>query len=284
MKILKVGSKGADVIKWQHFLIGQNFLYKGEADGDFGPKTLKATKLFQQQQNLWPIHGEVDGKTLGAAMALGFETGLISYPKGKAGPHWPSPPKGLKPLGYADREKVFGHIAYEPAPTRSNPEGIKIVNDWQSKHLCKVKVPQIAALAAKKPQMGFPKSGSIFIHKLLKDPVLELFQVWEDKVLVDLIETWGGSWCARYTRGSRTNLSNHSYATAFDINAYPWNALGAQPALVCHKGSVRELAGVAASLGWWWGGWGWPKNPRLDGMHFEATAKLIEVSDDPYED
>jgi hypothetical protein len=287
-KILRLGSKGADVVKWQHFLIGQNFLYKGEADGWFGPKTEAATKKFQKRAELWPYTGQLDSPTLGAAMALGFESGLVVYPKGKAGPHWPSVPKGLKPLNYAKRNELFGHIAYKPAPTRSNPEGIRITNNWQRQYLRKVKVPQLAYLASQKPGMGFPKSGQIFIHAALVDPVLDLFQTWEDKDLIDGVETWAGSFCARFVRGSRSTLSNHSWATAFDINV-PWNMLGTQPALMGNKGCVRELAQVAMKKGWWWGGKGWPpRYSRLDGMHFEATEQLIkvvqEIPDDPYED
>ena len=38
IQILRRGSKGTDVKKWQNFLIGRRYL-KGGADGDFGSQT-----------------------------------------------------------------------------------------------------------------------------------------------------------------------------------------------------------------------------------------------------
>ena len=84
--------------------------------------------------------------------------------------------------------------------------------------------------------------------------------------------TWAGLWNPRFVRGSRRTLSNHAYASAFDINA-PWNGLRRQPALVGKRGSVRELVAVANELGWWWGGHGFPPDyGRKDGMHFELAV------------
>ena len=78
MRVLKQGMTGADVKKWQLFLLGQHFA-AGAADGDFGTRTHQATIAFQARSRLVP-DGVVGLKTLGQAMLLGFDTGVKSAP------------------------------------------------------------------------------------------------------------------------------------------------------------------------------------------------------------
>ena len=54
----------------------------------------------------------------------------------------------------------------------------------------------------------------------------------------------------RFVRGSTTSLSNHAFGSAFDINV-PFNRLGARPALVGQKGSVRRLVKTAHRHGFY---------------------------------
>lgn len=70
MKTLKKGSKGSEVRKWQSFLIEQDFK-PGGVDGDFGPKTHKATIAFQKEHGLEP-DGIVGKITIGFAKTQGF--------------------------------------------------------------------------------------------------------------------------------------------------------------------------------------------------------------------
>ena len=74
-------------------------------------------------------------------------------------------------------------------------------------------------------------------------------------------------------RGSTRTPSNHSFATAFDINA-AWNGLGREPAARGEKGSVRELVPIFEKWGFRWGG----NFRRRDGMHFEI-ARIITPAD-----
>ena len=60
--VLKIGSKGEPVKSMQSKLISLGFSL-GTADGDFGPKTLKAVKLYQQSVGL-VVDGEVGPNTL----------------------------------------------------------------------------------------------------------------------------------------------------------------------------------------------------------------------------
>jgi hypothetical protein len=183
------------------------------------------------------------------------------------------------PLSYSEREEVFGHIDCVPKPSPGNPEGVLITNNF-AKRLVRIQVPQLERI----PGMLFqgkmighgPKNGMVLLHELAAQPMLDLWNAWEDAGLLDRVITDAGMQCARYVRGSTSVLSNHSYGTAFDINA-PWNALKRTPAPLGARGCVRELVPLANHYGWWWGGHGWPPDyTKLDGMHFEL-AKLKTI-------
>ena len=186
---------------------------------------------------------------------------------------WPPRPD-FEPLSYSDRESIFGHIESVPAPVPGDPDAIRITNDF-TKHLVSACIPQMELIPGFS-YMGHtvghgPKGGMVLMHELVVQPMVDLWQAWEDANLLDRIITDGGMFCARYVRGSRGVLSNHSYGTAFDLNA-PWNPLKKVPALVGQKGCVRELVEIANGLGWWWGGHAWPPSyDRFDGMHFERA-------------
>lgn len=141
---------------------------------------------------------------------------------------------------------------------KGNPEAIRILDNWVEENIVYVKIPQLIGVK------GTYRRKTFAFHKLVAEPVKDLFQAWDDEGLSDLILSWGGSFVPRFIRGSNTSLSNHSFGSAFDINV-PWNYLGARPALVGKKGSVRKLVPIANELGFYWGG----HFRRKDGMHFE---------------
>ncbi len=261
METLKVGSKGPFVLQWEHFLRGQGLLVDKEIDSTFTTATAEATKKFQQKHKLG-ADGIAGNKTIGLAMAqYGFAVLAATQ-------DLPKRPPDAVPLKPADREKLLGKITYVAAPTPQNPEAIKITNDWQKENLGSVVIPQLK---------GVQGAGSkVFFHKKAIPQLVRLFERWEKEGLLDRILSWGGTWNPRFIRGSRTTLSNHAWATAFDCNV-PWNGLGCRPALVGEKGSVRELVLIAYECGFFWGGH-FGVNPdgslipggRRDGMHFEV--------------
>ena len=277
IKTIRRGSSGPLVRKWQDFLRGQD-VYLGTTDGRFGPATDKATKRYQTHEGL-TVDGIVGNTSWGHAMADGLQLATDTH-KGKDGPNWPPPPKGFKQASLASRYKLFGKFNYKPAPTKGNPEGIRILGSWQKNNLTRVTVPQLIGVR------GASSKGHVYFHKAAAPQLVALFQAWEDKDLIHLVKAWAGSWVPRFIRGSRSRLSNHAWGTAFDICA-PWNGLGRRPALVGETGSVRLLVPLAAEHGLWWGGWwGYPKEGgrssggrssggrssggRSDGMHFEC--------------
>ena len=263
IQILRNGSKGPDVNRWQYFLIGLGYL-RAQADGDFGPQTEKATKAFQRAQGL-SADGMVGPQTLGAALGLGFDAGFEDRVEPDSNPTL-VPTTQIRPVTRKARERMFGTFQYKSDPTPQNPERIQILDNWEKENIQVVMLPQLKGI----PVYGRPSSGRLRFHKNAIDQLKALWAAWEDAGVLHHVLTYEGSYNPRFIRGSREILSNHAYGSAFDIN-YRWNRLGAIPALEGQEGSVRELADIANQYGFFWGG---HFKTRPDGMHFEV-AKLI---------
>jgi hypothetical protein len=253
---IKEGSKGQDVERWQNFLRGQD-LYMEPADGSFGPATKKATVAYQAKHGL-TSDGVVGSITLGAAIDDGYDDSAVEVPDSD----WPTLPS-FTALSQVEKGIAFGRVSYVIAPTPECPEGIRILEPWVSDHIVKVEVPQLKGLK------GAPKDCKVLFHKDAAEPLKALWQAWEDADLLGYVISWGGGWAPRFVRGSKSVLSNHAIATAFDINAQ-WNGLGVNPPPSNKKGSVRPLVNVATDLSWYWGGF-WAN--RRDGMHFELVVR-----------
>ncbi|MCZ2356843.1 MAG: M15 family metallopeptidase [Bacteroidia bacterium] len=254
MRLLKIGDKNDDVLRWQYFLIGKGF-YHGEADGEFGDELKSATIVFQSKYGLEP-DGIAGNKTIGMAMTIGFgvledrDTGLLSA-------NWPPKPK-FKPLvTNEERAVLFGKFSYKHKPVSGNPENIVVTDNWAKENIILVKIPQLVPIKG---------SDKVYFHQKGAEQLIKLWSEWERYTMLHKILTWEGSYMPRFVRGSTSVLSNHAFGTAFDINA-AWNWLGAIPALVGRKGSVRELVSIANENGFYWGG----HFGRTDGMHFELT-------------
>jgi hypothetical protein len=253
MTFIKIGSKGDLVGDWQTFLRGEE-LYLGVVDEDFGQKTHDATIKFQNAHNL-TADGVVGMKTIEKAKELGF---------GKSDNDLEFPPKpNFNPLvGNKERAKIFGEFQFKASPTAQNPEGISILGDWVSKNIVRVNLPALSKATG-------GKFGAMRWHKDCEYQLVKFFERLEKENLHTKILSYAGAFYPRFIRGSRTQLSNHSWGTAFDINV-PQNGLNKTPALIGEKGSVRELVPIANECGFFWGGF----FTRQDGMHFEI-GKII---------
>jgi peptidoglycan hydrolase-like protein with peptidoglycan-binding domain len=270
----RLGLKDESVKRWQYFLIGQKLLPEGVADGYFGPQSKAATAKLQEKLNL-PADGIAGQTTQVAAISLGWS--LVEDPKGatdktrlntfekQTGTDYPLAPTKLTHYATtAEKQAAFGVFTYKPAPTSDNPENIKITNDWEERNIIRVPVPQIKAVLGKDAPMG------IYFHRRGADQLQKLWSDWEKAGLLNRVLSYDGSFVARFIRGSRTELSNHAFGTAFDINANT-NGLGVTPPLLNQKGCVRELVTIANQNGFFWGG---HFKGRPDGMHFELGKKL----------
>jgi len=255
---LRKGDKGKQVTSWQYFLRGTKH-YLAVVDGDFGPKTYKATQAFQKSQRL-KVNGEVGIMEYARAMLLGFNAGIVETDKNKL---WFPPEPDFNPLvGNKQREALFGKFDYKNIPTARNPEKIKILGNWTKENIVMVDLPQLSkATGGKYTRMRF--------HKLAQEQLKGFWSEIEKKKLLDRVLTYSGAFYPRYVRGSKTNLSNHSWGTAFDINV-KWNGLGRKAASVGDYGCVLELVPIANDFGFYWGG----HFRRKDGMHFEIAELL----------
>jgi peptidoglycan hydrolase-like protein with peptidoglycan-binding domain len=259
VQILRQGSEGDGVRRWQHFLIGQELLSSG-ADGVFGPATNAATRAFQKRARI-EVDGAVGPLTLAAALQRGFDIGFSDPQGGTAGPDWPPPPTFAPLISNTERAAIFGEFRFERIA--DDKGDIRILGNWERTNIVAVSIPQLAGVD------GAPKSARIRTHRLVTEQFRALFAAWEAAGLSALVETWAGSFVPRFVRGSSSTLSNHAWGTAFDINV-AWNARGAVPALRGREGSVRELVPLANQYGFYWGG----HFTRRDGMHFEIARVL----------
>ena len=262
LRAMRIGSQGDLVKAWQSFLLGQGF-DPGGLDGDFGDKTSAATIAFQQRYGL-AADGIAGRQTLMKAMSLGFE--LIDEPAtDMSGSNFPPRPDFPPLADTAARQAVFGKFDYVSDPQPGNRENIRILGGWVQQNIITVPVPQLrTALGGRKAPAG------IQFHKLAAAQLQGLWQDWEQAGLLPLILSFDGSFSPRFIRGSATSLSNHSFGSAFDINAAE-NTLGSRPPLLGEKGSTRALVPLANKWGYYWGG---HFGSRPDGMHFEIAYLL----------
>lgn len=246
-----MGSEGSDVVAWQAFLCSRVAGLKTlKIDGLFGKETQAGTVAFQRMVPGLDVDGIVGPKTYTAAQSRGF-MGAKS---------WPAPP-AFGPISDVDRARVFGTFTFEPAPTSTNPEGIRITDRWPADNIVFVRVPQLVDVP------GAAKGGSVVCHRLAAPRLLELFERWERAGLIGRVLSWAGMWAPRFIRGSRSVLSNHAWGTAFDINV-AWNVLGTHGAPQGELGSVADLIPIANELGWYSGSF---FASRPDPMHFELA-------------
>jgi hypothetical protein len=256
MQILRRGLEGPEVVHWQHFLLGQDLL-QSDVDGRFGPKTEQATREFQKRNGL-EQDGAVGPLTYAAALQAGFDPHFVDPLGGTSGVNWPPHPIFAPLVSNAEREAIFGQFRYRRvAPDRDD---IVFLDDWEEKNVVTIQVKPLSDLT------GGPKDGKIRVHRLAAEQIKALFAAWKAQKLLPLLLTWGGGFVPRFVRGSKTNLSNHAWGAAFDVNA-AWNPRGAVPVVRGREGSVRELVPIANELGFYWGG----HFSYRDGMHFELT-------------
>jgi hypothetical protein len=258
MRVIRQGDKGPDVRRWQVFLHGQG-LDPGVVDGVFGALTHRASLEFQARHGL-VSDGIVGNRTIGQAMILGFP--VVADPSDEPdGANWPPPPDDLRALtGNARRARVWGRFSYVHAPVAGNHERIRVTDDWAQRNIVSVSIPQLRGIrGAFGTRVEFHREGA--------DRLADVWREWKQQGLLHCVQTWDGGYVPRFIRGSMTELSNHAFGTAFDINA-AWNTLGAMPALMGRPGCVRELVEAANAHGFYWGG---HFRRRPDGMHFELA-------------
>jgi len=276
------GAKGDWIVSWQAFLAGEGH-YEGDYSPHFGPKTQAATESFQSAHTLM-MDGIVGDGVTATARGRGLNPPwspnkndttieqLDDEDEGYMDPDWPQPADldgdGRADLVYlkeAERQKLWGPLKFKVVDGKP-----KLTNDWYSKYIRRVFVPQLKGVDC----YGSPSSGNVLFHKLAIPQLLGALQECEDEGLIGDIESFGGTYVMRFIRGSTKTLSNHAFGVAPDFNMKE-NGLGKQPALVGEKGTLRRIVKIFERWGFFWGGW---YRNRKDGMHFECV-KLIPTNE-----
>lgn len=276
MPRLKIGESGLLVARWNGFLADHDFAH--DSGDSFGLETVKGTKAFQEAVNRksgstpLTVDGIAGNMTLGFAISWEHGDDLDAALVAKLwGYNYPSRLAGLpQPPDQDGMHGMFGKIEFVREPEHGNSERIRITNDWKAKNLVEFQVPQLARIS------GGSLSGTVWFHRHAGAQLQALWRAWESAGVFEDVKTYEGAFNARLKRGSKTELSNHAWATAFDIN-YGANRLYAMPSTPDENGCVYRLVELANRLGFNWGG---SYRGRLDGMHFEVTKIMTpaEVS------
>lgn len=137
---------------------------------------------------------------------------------------------------------------------------------WEASHIATVHIPQLKGVQT----YGGKFSGNVRFFKPAIPQMAAAFAEVERLGLANKILHWDGSFVPRLMRGSSSSPSNHSWGTAFDINAQ-WNGFKQKPAAAGAKGDLHAVAQVFKKFGFTWGG-DWKNSP--DGMHFEVNRIL----------
>lgn len=192
-------------------------------------------------------------------------------PPGATATDFPPRPTNLRPLQTQERAAEFGTFAYVADPATFNGDGIRVTDNWVHDNIMSVSIPQLNGKQAN----GHPiQHGTILFHRAGADRLQRLWAAWEAAGLLDRVLSFEGGYAARFIRHTENRnprpLSNHSWGTAFDINATQ-NAFGQEPAQMGQPGCLRELVAIANQHGFFWGG---HFNGHKDGMHFELGKAI----------
>jgi hypothetical protein len=265
MKLLKLGSQGPEVARWENYLAGMGF--RVVADGRFDEDTVQATKKWQRDHALRP-DGIVGALTLAEAMIdeseihnrvfAALETDEGSEDRNSI--YWPPSPKDLKPLSVSRRKKLFGEFEYKMLSREGGR--VQILGSWVKDNIVTVELEA--------------SEGHVVLrlHRKVAGRFEALFKAWQEADVERHIISWNGSFVPRLKRGSpradEYGLSNHAFGIAIDINA-DFNGLNVVPPRATATGTVRPLVKLANEHGFYWGG---HFKSRLDGMHLEAASLL----------
>lgn len=268
---LEYGDEGTDVRRLQEYLSGAS----GAAlspDGSFGSLTRAALREYQRVQGL-DQSGKVDEPTFYALAGKGLVLLGLATSGSSSSLSWPNRPGSPTQPTAQHTVSLFGDFKFRHTPTATNAEHIDILDGWVEQNIVELHIPQLdKCMFAVGRRHVRRDRGTIHCHHLAAPAFLKLFERWEDAGLMDRILTCAGAFNARLKRGERepkvANLSNHSWGTAIDLNAWE-NPRGQIPVGVGARGCLRELVEIANGLGFFWGGH-FSKPP--DGMHFELSV------------
>lgn len=256
----------------QRMLIQLEFMPPfAKVDGVVGPITSSALADFQAQNGIKDSNGIIDAKTVKKLKFLtkdetkfgfDFEFGAVPNSMPKRGTEWTA--------------ENFGRIyLVERVPDPRNL-AVRLV-EYEEDKLIKKKFDI--------PELG-KKFGNSVRYQTIHEKVGHQFQGFFRDIanagFLDDILTFNGLNNVRFRVGTPMNrrcpgcvsyLSNHTWATAIDLNTQ-WNGFKQTPAKPNELGCLYRIVPIAKHWGFNWGG-NWKKTK--DGMHFEI-AEILPLS------
>ncbi len=168
----------------------------------------------------------------------------------------------LHSLTNNERVIKFGHLPFKLHPSKDGR--VIVPMDWKLHNLKDVMIPQLAKLPPATRVLH-----SVTFHYKTAPRVVQLWAEWEKQGFLQDVKTWNGSFVCRMKRGKEgsnleQDLSNHSWGTAFDINAALWPR-----GKYCPSASGAEMARIAEHFGFAWG----EHFSTPDPMHFEQVEE-----------
>ena len=174
------------------------------------------------------------------------------------------PKDAPRSLDHSERVRIFGQFAWKSAPTDTNKEAVWRDPQWERENLVKLEIPWSRSANHRGIQTR--------CHKLAHKAFVDLWEAWKQAGLLPNIVTFNGLDVPRLKRGKAglkrpQDLSNHSWATAMDVNA-PYNPMGRKGAKLGQTGHIHpDMVTIAAELGFAWGGY----FSTYDDQHFELV-------------
>jgi hypothetical protein len=203
---------GAPVQQWHLFLHAHGLL-RLETTESFDQATEDATKAFQIRHRLL-ADGIIGNQTTGKAAQLGFE--VVDFDDNTEFLAKPRLPPTVSNQQFQTR---IGPNTFEPKPTASHREAIRLTNGWNREYIVVVTVRQLIGKTGANPQGKVSPQG--------RRPT--------DSALAGAgrrrICSAQGTHIPRFIRGGAAQqiLSNHAFGPTCDINA-DRNLLRAEPA------------------------------------------------------
>lgn len=169
---------------------------------------------------------------------------------------------------------IVGRLRWRAAGEEVSGAPIELLDGFEQANIARVLIPQLqGVLDGRTDAAGNRFNGPTKFYQPAIAQLLAAFAEIEAQGLKNRLLSFEGSFNARLKRrrggGPVHEPSNHSFGTAFDINA-DFNGQGNPPAPIGSRGSVRELVPIFERHGFRWGG----LFTTPDGMHFEV-AKLV---------
>ena len=246
MRTLRLGHRGEDVAQWQRFLTARKFKL-GRTDGDFGPKTQRATIAFQKANGL-PADGAVGPATRAAAQVFGFTNVEVDDLAREV----PLPPMsqinvGLSAAKHDTMMALFG------APGKLTKDCSEVTNSQLKRETVTASVGPFRVTGWKPAVDG--------LRRIFEEIRVEMPEV------IAQVHTAGMS-CVRHVRQNPSRFSNHSWGTAVDLY-FGGNVDDTGDGMT--QLGLLKMAPIFNKHRWYWGA----EFSLEDSMHFELSDELV---------